>query len=91
MASSSAQTHKRTSSKKSRTEVEPRTSLEELELLQLRERNARKRIKPSHSLDVNYWLSAAEVTDIKRQIYDVETKRAIKKWKEDEGKPAAQF
>ena len=54
MASSSAKIPKRASSKKSQTEAEPRNSLEELELLQLRERNARKRIKPSHSLNINY-------------------------------------
>ncbi|KAH8668818.1 hypothetical protein BX600DRAFT_538842 [Xylariales sp. PMI_506] len=36
------------------------------------------------TLDANYWLSAAAVSDISVKIYEVETRRAFQQWKQDE-------
>jgi hypothetical protein len=87
MASSSSKTPgvppkipKRRSSKRTRKQLET-----DYTFLRWQDLEARKKIKPSHSFDANYWLSAAAASDVSAKIHDVETKLAIQEWKEEDG------
>ena len=70
---------KRSSSKRTREQLET-----DYTLLRLQDLEARKKIKPSHSFDANYWLSAAAASDVSAKIHEVETKLAIQNWKEED-------
>lgn len=79
----------RTSSRKKTSKNEKKepyseNSIEHLQFLESQYETARKRIKPSHSLDANYWISASDASELSAKIYEVKTKRAIKQWREDE-------
>jgi hypothetical protein len=69
----------RSSSKRTRKQLEI-----DYTLLRQQDLEARKRIKPSHSFDANYWLSAAAASYVSAKIHEVETKLAIQNWKEED-------
>ncbi|KAI0152697.1 hypothetical protein GGR57DRAFT_513596 [Xylariaceae sp. FL1272] len=46
--------------------------------------DARKRIRPSHSFDIDYWQSAASASQISFRLYETEGKLAREKWAEDD-------
>jgi hypothetical protein len=70
-------TPKRSPSKRTRAQLET-----EHRILRWQQEDARKKVKPSHSFDVEYWLSAAAVSEIWVQKFEVETKLAIQDWRE---------
>lgn len=74
------QTLQRTSSERGQEEKE-----KEYEYLKFQVKDARKKIKPSHSFDAAYWTSAAAASEISIKLHETEIHLAIQKWKEDEG------
>ncbi|KAI0843672.1 hypothetical protein F5Y06DRAFT_8842 [Hypoxylon sp. FL0890] len=70
---------KRTSSKRARESKE-----EEYARLRFKFDEARKKIKPSHSFDAKYWISAASASDISVKLHEAEMHLAIHKWKEED-------
>lgn len=76
----SAQTSDRTSGDGRR-----ETTKKEYEFLRLKVADAREKIKPTHSFDVEYWTAAADASELSAELYEAEMHLAIRKWKEENG------
>ncbi|KAI1261896.1 hypothetical protein F5Y18DRAFT_419261 [Xylariaceae sp. FL1019] len=75
----SPQVPTRTSSKR-RSEITDN----EYRMLHFKAEEARKKIKPSHSFDANYWLSAASASQISFKLYETEGRLSREKWAGDD-------
>lgn len=63
------------SSKRPRSELELVVKARKFEF-----QEAKEKVRPTHSLDVNYWTSAAAACQAKIQLLDAETKLAVEDW-----------
>ncbi|RYP74434.1 hypothetical protein DL769_004011 [Monosporascus sp. CRB-8-3] len=57
----------------------------ECKILRLEAEDARKRIKPSHSFDAEYWTAAADASEISAKLYQKKMILSIQRWKEEDG------